>query len=205
MLEKFPGNIRAKKGYLLSQSAFADANFSSTHPAMKELDDIARALSLGEAETAARRAYALAPKFSDAHGLFNLLGVAAAATKREEDAVKAFKRAIYLKPDFMEARANLASRMMAGSDFETALRVIEESLELAPGDALALNAMTVCLIGLKRFGTLSDQDTRRSPPSLTTPRRTIISASVSGDSRNGRRRQAASRAHSRSIRISPMP
>ena len=151
VLEKFPGNIRAKKGYLLSQSAFADANFSSTHPAMKELDDIARALSLGEAEAAARRAYALAPKFPDAHGLFNLLGVAAAATKREEDAVKAFKRAIYLKPDFMEARANLASRMMAGSDFETALRVIEESLELAPGDALALNAMTVCLIGLKRF------------------------------------------------------
>ena len=151
VLEKFPRNMRAKKGYLLSQSAFADANFSSTHPAMKELDDIARALSLGEAEAAARRAYALAPKFSDAHGLFNLLGVSAAATRREEDAVKAFKRAIYLKPDFMEARANLASRMMAGSDFETALRVIEESLELAHGDALALNAMTVCLTGLKRF------------------------------------------------------
>ena len=151
VLEKFPKNIRAKKGYLLSQSAFADANFSSTHPVMKELDEIAHALSRGEAEAAAMRAYALAPKFPDAHALFNLLGVAAAATQREEDAIKAFKRAIYLKPNYMEARANLASRMMALSDFETALRVSEEGLEIAPGDALVLNAMTVCLIGLKRF------------------------------------------------------
>ena len=99
VLEKFPKNIRAKKGYLLSQSAFADANFSSTHPVMKELDEIAHALSHGEAEAAAMRAYALAPKFPDAHALFNLLGVAAAATQREEDAIKAFKRAIYLKPN----------------------------------------------------------------------------------------------------------
>ena len=108
---------------------------------MKELDDIARALSsemrggrasLRPRTEIFRRARSLQPSGSGG------------GTKREEDAVKAFKRAIYLKPDFMEARAS-QSRMIAGSDFETALRVIEEG-ELAPGGP-CLNAMTVCLIG----------------------------------------------------------
>ena len=46
---------------------------------MRELDQIGGLLSRGDTEEAARQAYALAPRFPDAHGLFNLLGVAAAA------------------------------------------------------------------------------------------------------------------------------
>ena len=151
VLEKFPKNARAKRGYLLSQSAIADASFASTHPQMQQLDHIAGLLSRGGMEDAAKQAYALASKFPDAHALFNILGVAAAGTGREEDAIKAFKRAVFLKPDFVEARANLANRMMARSDFETALLVIEESLALVADDAMSLNAMTVCLIGMERF------------------------------------------------------
>ena len=61
----------------------------------------------------------------------------------------------------MEARANLANRIMARSDFETKrFEILEEGLELAPGDALALNAMTLCLIGLKRFEDGIDADRR---------------------------------------------
>lgn len=151
VLEKFPKNARAKRGYLLSQSAIADASFASTHPQMQQLDHIAGLLSRGGMEDAAKQAYALASRFPDAHALFNILGVAAAGTGREEDAIKAFKRAVFLKPNFMEARANLANRMMARSDFETALLVIEESLALVADDAMSLNAMTVCLIGMERF------------------------------------------------------
>ena len=151
ILEKFPQNARARKGFLICQSAIADERFSATHPPMRELDRIGGLLSHGETEEAARQAYALAPRFPDAHGLFNLLGVAAAASNREDDAIKAFTRAVHLKPNYMEARANLANRMMARSDYETALRVVEEGLALAPDVALSLNAMTLCLIGLKRF------------------------------------------------------
>ena len=151
VLARFPLNAHAKKGYLLSQSAIADINVSSTHPPMRELDQIGSLLTRGEANEAAKQAYALAPRFPDAHGLLNLLGVAATSIGREEDAMKAFLRAVHLKPNYMEARANLANRMMAQSQFETALQIVEESLQLAPDDAITLNALAVCLIHLNRF------------------------------------------------------
>jgi len=151
VLAKFPQNAQAKKGFLLSQSAIADGRVSSTHPPIRELDRIAGLLTGGKANEAARQAYALAPKFPDAHGLLNLLGVAATTIGREDDAIKAFTRAVQLKPNYMEARANLANRMMAQLQFQKALQFVEESLQLAPDDAITLNAMTVCLIRLDRF------------------------------------------------------
>jgi len=151
ILAKFPQNGLAKKGFLLSQSAIADSRVASTHPPMRELDHIAGLLGGGRANDAAKQAYALAPRFPEAHGLLNLLGVAATTIGREDDAIKAFMRAVQLKPNYMEARANLANRMMAQSQFYEALQFVEESLELAPDDAITLNAMTVCLIHLDRF------------------------------------------------------
>ena len=54
VLERFPQNTRAQKGYLLCQSAIADANFQAHHPPMQELNRIAGLLSHGGAEEAAR-------------------------------------------------------------------------------------------------------------------------------------------------------
>ena len=150
-LARFPQNTHAQRGFLLSQSAIADSHASSTHPPMRDLDQIAKLLTQGEAEEAAKRAYGLAPRFPDAHLLLNLLGVAATNIGQEEDAIKAFTRAIHLKPNYMEARANLANRMMAQSQFEKALQIVGGSLQLVPDDAINLNAMAVCLIHLERF------------------------------------------------------
>jgi len=150
-LAKFPKNAHAHQGYLLSQSAIADSNFASTHPPMRDLDQIGNLLVQGKAKEAAKQAYSLAPRFPDAHCLLNLLGVAATNIGHPEDAIKAFTRAVHLKPNYMEARANLANRMMAQSQFQKALQIVDGSLQLKPDDAINLNAMTVCLIHLGRF------------------------------------------------------
>ena len=150
-LEKFPQNAHARKGYLLSRSAIADSNFAATHPPMQDLEHIGKLLSRGEATEAAKQAYNLASRFPNAHFLLNLLGVAATNIGHEENAIKAFTRAVHLKPNYLEARANLANRMMAQSQFEEALQIVDGSLQFTPDDAINLNAMAVCLIRLNRF------------------------------------------------------
>jgi len=151
VMMRFPGNARAKRGYWLSQSALADSGFAANHPPRRQLDDIAAALGTGRAEDAASMAGTLLSRFPLGHGLHNLLGVAQATLGNQDEAVAAFRAAIELKPTFLEARNNLASRMIARGDFEGALPLISDSLEMAPENGPTLNAMTVCLIGLRRF------------------------------------------------------
>ena len=151
VLQRFPGNIRAKRGFWISQSALADAGFAANHPPRQQLDEIAAALAAGRIEDAVTKALTLIARFPHGHGLHNLLGIAQATAGREQEAVAAFRAAVELKPNFLEARANLASRIMVQGDFESALPLVSESLEMAADDGASLNAMTVCLIGLQRF------------------------------------------------------
>ncbi|MGC6453757.1 MAG: tetratricopeptide repeat protein [Candidatus Puniceispirillaceae bacterium] len=151
ILQKFPQNARARRGFWVSQSAIADAGFAANHPPRQQLDAIAAALAAGDAAGAVSMAAPLSGTFPRAHGLHNLLGVAQAALNRDDEAIAAFRAAVDLKPNFLEARGNLASRLLARADFEGALQITGDSLEMAPDDAASLNAMTVCLIGLNRF------------------------------------------------------
>jgi len=151
VLERFPGNARAKRGFWISQSALADSGFVANHPPRQQLDDITTALRGGRAEEVAAMASALVTSFPRAHGLHNLLGVAEAKLGHKSRAIAAFRAAVELKPDFLEARANLASLMLAQGGFDTALPVLSDSLEMAPEDGTNLIVMTVCLIGMKRY------------------------------------------------------
>ena len=151
VMMRFPANARAKRGFWLSQSALADSGFAANHPPRRQLDEIAAALGAGRAKDAASMANKLVSRFPLGHGLHNLLGVAEATLGNEENAIAAFSTAIELKPNFLEARNNLASRMIARGDFDGALLLISDSLDMAPESGSTLNAMTVCLIGLRRF------------------------------------------------------
>jgi len=151
VLETFPANARAKRGYWVSQSALADAGFAANHPPRQQLDAIASALSGGKADDAAAAAGALTGRFPRAHGLYNLLGVALATLGREDEAIAAFQASVRLKPDFLEARVNLAGRLVNRHALDAALALLTDSLDMAPEDIGSLNAMTVCLIRLRRF------------------------------------------------------
>ena len=151
VLDRFPGNARARRGFWISQSALADAGFAENHPPRLQLDEIAAALGAGRAADAADMTNALITRFPRGQGLHNLLGVARASLGDDAGAIAAFRTAVELKPNFLEARANLASRIMAQGDFEAALPVLGDSLEMAPEDGTSLDAMTVCLIGMKQF------------------------------------------------------
>ena len=151
VLARFPGNLRARRGLWVSQSALADAGFATNHPPRQQLDEIAAALGGGRAADAVSLATPLLARCPRGHGLPNLLGVALATTGDEDGAIAAFRAAVELKPNFLEARANLAGRIMAKGDFEAALSLVGDSLEMVPEDGASLNAMTVCLIGLRRF------------------------------------------------------
>lgn len=151
VLERFPANMRAKRGLWVSQSALADAGFAASHPSRRQLDEIAAALGAGNADEAATMAGGLVTSFPRGHGLRNLLGIALARLGNDSEAITAFRAAVELKPNFLEARANLAGRMMAQGDFDAALPVVTESLDMAPEDGTSLNAMTVCLLGLQQY------------------------------------------------------
>ena len=151
VMVRFPANARAKRGFWLSQSALADSGFAANHPPRRQLDEIAAALGAGRAKDAASMANKLVSQFPLGHGLHNLLGVAQVNLGDDDKAISAFRKAIELKPNFIEARNNLASRMIARNDLEDAFQFISDSLEMVSEDGPTLNVMTVCLIGLRRF------------------------------------------------------
>ena len=151
IMMRFPSNKSAKRGFWLSQSALADASFAANHPPRQQLDEIAAALRSGRTQDAASMAITLLSSFPLGHGLYNLLGVAQVNLGDDDKAISAFRKAIELKPNFIEARNNLASRMIARNDLEDAFQFISDSLEMVSEDGPTLNVMTVCLIGLRRF------------------------------------------------------
>lgn len=78
------------------------------------------------------RAIALAPRNAAYH---NSLGIAHGRQLRDVDAIAAFRQALALHPDHLQALNNLALQLTAAGDFDEAERLYRRMLELQPGSA----------------------------------------------------------------------
>lgn len=91
------------------------------------------------AAASARRALELDPSSPEAH---NLLGFVAAMEGEGEEAVEAYQQAIALDETYLEAMLNAAEVYIAPlADFESAIRMCDQALDLAEVDEEVLDAL----------------------------------------------------------------
>ena len=82
----------------------------------------------GEAIAHYQKALAVQPKIAMFH--FDI-GVAFGASGEGESATKHYREALRIKPDFLEARYNLAQELVVMERFDEALEAMKRALELA--------------------------------------------------------------------------
>lgn len=102
------------------------------------------------AESSARRALELDPQSPEAH---NLLGYSAALAGNAEEAIESYRQAIALDDAYFEAMLNAAEVYIHPlHDFEEAVRMCEQALDLAESDEERVDALLLKLDALLASG-----------------------------------------------------
>lgn len=113
--------------------------------------DLAQRGDARGAETSARRALELEAQSPEAH---NLLGYAAALRGEFDEALECYRQALALDDTFLEAMLNAAEICIHPlGEWETALRYLDDALELAENDEEATDCLLLrfdALLGLGR-------------------------------------------------------
>ena len=106
------------------------------------------------AETALRRAAELEPKSAE---IWNNLGLVALARGRDNEAFKAFDKAVSLDDNFIDARLNKAAVLLDCGDYARALPELESAARVRPDDPDVLVAL-----GVARRGMGKTEEARRA-------------------------------------------
>jgi tetratricopeptide (TPR) repeat protein len=110
------------------------------------------------------RAIALQPAEAEFH---NNLGLALAASDRENDAIAAYRAALLLKPDHASAWNNLGLALQSRNEVGDAIDAFRRALAIVPGFAHARwNLSLACLLGGQFAEGWRDYDARLELPEL---------------------------------------
>jgi protein O-GlcNAc transferase len=86
-------------------------------------------------------AQALAANLDDKHRIFNNLGISYQHTGNHKEAIRCFKTAATLKPDYAVAYYNLGLNLQLNGELDESIRVLEQAVRLKPDYGEALNLL----------------------------------------------------------------
>ncbi|HWR53646.1 MAG TPA: tetratricopeptide repeat protein [Bryobacteraceae bacterium] len=78
-------------------------------------------------------------------------GVAAAGKSDSEGAIKHYRKALEIAPDYMEAHTNIAVRLLESQQTQEAVQHLERAVELDPGSSLAFTNLAAAYMLLQRL------------------------------------------------------
>lgn len=99
-----------------------------------------RIFDSAEAEALLRRAHDMAPERAD---ITNALGRALVQQSRFDESFPLFSQAIAAAPDEIRHREDLGEALLRGGEHKEAARILEEALQRAPHDQIALAYLTL--------------------------------------------------------------
>ncbi len=141
VLQKAPRHSKARKAVQkLRKAGGGPARLSQA-----DVDQAVALLQRGDfaaADKLLTRLLTLAPREPVLH---NFLGIAKANLDKPEAAIRHYKKAISLNPDYGEARGNLGTILMTRGDTDEAIIHLRAALRLTPGNAEAVNSLANAL------------------------------------------------------------
>lgn len=135
-----------------------------------DIQDAKKYLQQGNYKRSLKAAVSAAKKSPRSAIAPNIAGIAASATGRPNDAIKFFQKALKLRPDFADAKKNLAQTFILIGGAKKAAVLLEKLAEETPNDwkAWFLKSQTELILGYERKALTSADKALAIGPSAAT-------------------------------------
>ena len=117
-------------------------------PPKKQIQPLIDQYSQGQYQKALDKASQLQKQFPNSIILYNITGAANKSLGRLEEAITAYKKALYVKPDYAEAYYNMGVVLQEQGKLEEAIEAYTKALSIKPDYAEAYYNMGVALKGI---------------------------------------------------------
>ena len=115
------------------------------------IEQLVNLYNSGDLSGAIERAKVLAPQYSKAFDIWNIMGAAAAQLEQFDQAIIAFQKAREIRPDDAKVYNNMGSAYKMQEQFEEAANCYSKALELSPDYAEACYNLGVAYMDLNKW------------------------------------------------------
>ena len=133
VLLAFPKNVRIQKE-LASLNNHTQDNVMKNPPS-ETIDQLVNLYNQGQYEKVIKKAQFLTNQFSKSFTVWNILGASAAGIGMLDEAIKAFKKVILLKPNHVNAYYNMGNVLKDQGKLDEAIEAYNKAISLKPDDS----------------------------------------------------------------------
>ena len=112
--------------------SFLSQNSNTQEPSQKELTNLISLYRQGQYQEILNQASQLLEQFPNSINLYNIIGVTNKGLGKLEDAIRAYKQAITIKPDYAEAYYNMGNAFQERGKLREAIEAFNKALLLKP-------------------------------------------------------------------------
>ena len=139
VLVKFPKNKRASDGIQALSGGLVGKESKVQDPPKDQQESLVNLYSQRQLQQVLERAEVLLQQFPNSGFLYNISGAVYKGLGKLDASVKAFNRAIVIKPDYTEAYYSMGIALQAQAKLEEAIEAYKKVLSLKPDYAEAYN------------------------------------------------------------------
>ena len=132
-----------QKEFAALKNPSQNSNLSS--PPQESLNQLADLYNQGEFQAVIKQALSLIEQYPQSFVVWNILGAAATQTGMLDQAVNAYKKAILIKPDYVDAHYNMGIALQDLGDYEKSIKAYKKAISLKPDYADAYCNMGISL------------------------------------------------------------
>jgi tetratricopeptide (TPR) repeat protein len=137
VLNSFPQNIRAKKA--VEQLINIKINDSNNNPPSEVINKLLHLFNNKKFSSVIEKVQALTYQYPRASILWNILGVSAYQTHMPDKAIKAYKKALSINPDYAEAYNNMGVALKDLGKIDKAIQIFNKAILIKPDYVEAYN------------------------------------------------------------------
>ena len=130
ILKNFSNNIRAKQG--LAALIKPNQNNIIQNPPQEVIDQLVALYNQGQITTAIKQAEIITEQYPNAPVIWNILGALRAQIGMLDEAIDAYKKSVFLNPDFAEAYSNMGVALKNQDKLDEAIEAYEKVISLKP-------------------------------------------------------------------------
>jgi protein O-GlcNAc transferase len=139
VLQAFPKNMRAQQG--LAALSKPKQNDAAQAVPQEIIDRLLALYNRGQLAAVVDQARALTEQYPEAFFVWNILGAANRGLGRTDNATSAFKRALSIKPDYVDPYNNMGVTLQEQGKLDEAIAAYNKALSIKPDYAEAYNNM----------------------------------------------------------------